>query len=109
MLHYHRQEKKNKSVPKEAKNSKMGHPFLKTVKDGDELIRSDNVGDGNSPSLSSTTKFLPKEITDVDPFNAFPIKIAPYMLDLLLSCKFFKFMFSFTSTYHFDLSQNRRR
>ncbi|KAF8859126.1 hypothetical protein BDZ45DRAFT_590317, partial [Acephala macrosclerotiorum] len=33
----------------------------------------------------TTTDLLPKEITAVEPFNAFPIKIEPYMLELLSS------------------------
>lgn len=35
---------------------------------------------------SSVQKFFPKEIVEADPFDAFEVKMEPYVLDLLSSC-----------------------
>ncbi|KAF4634190.1 hypothetical protein G7Y89_g3919 [Cudoniella acicularis] len=54
--------------------------------DDDEVLRQYVADDRmNSALPTTTTDLLPKEITAVEPFNAFPIKIEPYMLELLSS------------------------
>ncbi|KAN0102229.1 hypothetical protein V8E51_012739 [Hyaloscypha variabilis] len=90
MLNYRRQERKQKSVSEEAEKPSTdfpaNHSFPEGKKDDSEVLRQ-NVADDrmNSALPTITADLLPKEITAVEPFNAFPIKIEPYMLELLLS------------------------
>lgn len=91
MLNYRRQEREQKSVSEEAEKSRANcptnHPFPE-AKDGAEVLRHCVADDRmNSALPMTTTDLLPKEITAVEPFNAFPIKIEPYMLELLSSCE----------------------
>jgi hypothetical protein len=92
MLNYRRQERKQKSISEGAEKPSadfpVNHSFPKGKKDEDELLRQNVADDRMNSALPTTTaNLLPKEITAVEPFNAFPIKIEPYMLDLLLSCE----------------------
>jgi len=92
MLNYRRQEREQKSVSEEAEKSRANypanHPFPEAKKDDDEVLRQYVADDCMHSALpTTTTDLLPKEITAVEPFNAFPIKIEPYMLELLSSCE----------------------
>jgi hypothetical protein len=89
MLTFRQQEREKKCVSAKAEKARASHRSLGAEKDEDESFRQ-YVADGrrNCVLPSTTTHLLPKEITAVDPFNAFPIKLQPYMLDLLLSCRF---------------------
>lgn len=92
MLNYRRQEREQKSASKEARQSSSScpskHPFPEAKKDGYEVIRQYVTHDRmNSVLPTITTDLLPKEITAVEPFNAFPSKVEPYILKLLSSCE----------------------
>jgi hypothetical protein len=94
MLHYRRQEREQKRVSEEAERSKSNcsanHSCLEVNKDNEEVRRRYVVNDHMNAALpTTTTNLLPKEITAVEPFNAFPIKIELYMLELLSSCENF--------------------
>ncbi|KAH6695952.1 hypothetical protein BKA61DRAFT_623615 [Leptodontidium sp. MPI-SDFR-AT-0119] len=90
MLHYRRQEREQKSereVEKKFRAScSANHPFPEAKKVDDKVFRRSVADNRTNSALPATTDdLLPKEITAVDPFNAFPIKIEPYMLELLSS------------------------
>lgn len=92
MLHYRRQEREQKSeleVEKKFRAScSANHPFPEAKKVDDKVFRRSVADNRTNSALPATTDdLLPKEITAVDPFNAFPIKIEPYMLELLSSCE----------------------
>lgn len=92
MLYYRRQEREHKSISEEAKNSRANcpanHPFPEAKKDDDEVLLQFVADDRMNSALPTTTaSLLPEEIRAVEPFNAFPIKIEPYMLELLSSCE----------------------
>jgi hypothetical protein len=90
MLNYRRQQRETKSVEgaeKSMTNCPTNHAFHEAKKYDDEVLRQYITHDRiNSALPTTTTNFWPKEITAVDPFNAFPIKIELYMLELLSSC-----------------------
>jgi hypothetical protein len=90
MLNYRRQQREKKSVEgagKSMTNCQTNHPFPEAKKYDDEVLRQNITHDRMHSALPTTTTNLwPKEITAVDPFNAFPIKIELYMLELLSSC-----------------------
>ena len=91
MLNYRRREREQKSVSEEAEKSRANclaiHPFPEAKEDDDDVLQQYVVDDRMNSALPTTpTGLLPKEITAVEPFNAFPIKIEPYMLELLSSC-----------------------
>jgi hypothetical protein len=85
MLNYRRREREQKSLSEEAEkcraNCLANHPFPEVKKDDAEVLRQ------YVTLPATTTNLLPKEITAVEPFNAFPIKIELYMLELLSSCE----------------------
>ncbi|KAM0127295.1 hypothetical protein ACHAP3_008863 [Botrytis cinerea] len=90
MLHYRRQEREQKTVREVAKKSSANcpanHPCAEAKKNNGKAFLLYIADDRKNSALpTTTTDLLPKEITAVEPFNAFPIKIEPYMLDLLSS------------------------
>ena len=88
MLDFRRREREQKSVSEEAEESRANRPSPETKKDEDEVLQQYVADDRMNSALSTTTTDrLPKEITAIEPFNAFPIKIEPYILELLSSCE----------------------
>jgi hypothetical protein len=90
MLDYRRRERERKSASKGSEKSKANHPVDDVSlgvkeKNDDEVLRQYVAN--NRMNAPATTDLLSKEITVVEPFNAFPIKIEPYMLELLTSCE----------------------
>jgi hypothetical protein len=92
MLDYRRREREWKSVSEEAEKSKTIRPaddvsLGAKKKNSDEVLRSYVANNCmNAPASTTPVNLLSKEITGVEPFNAFPIKIEPYMLELLTYC-----------------------
>ena len=91
MFNYRRQEREQKSVSEEAEKSRancLTNHLFPEARNDDEVLRQYITDDRmNSALPTTTTDLLLKEITAVEPFNAFPIKIEPYMLELLSSCE----------------------
>ena len=89
MLEYRRQEREVKKMAREqpprAKYS--GHNTSKKIKNGDVQQQQDS-NQINWEVLITTANLLPNEIPDADPFEVFPIKIEPYMLDFLSFCEY---------------------
>jgi hypothetical protein len=94
MLTYRQQEREKKSVSEKARSARSSHSSLEGKNDDNEAFRQ-HVADGRTNSVLPLTTYhlVPKEITAVDPFNAFPTKIQPYMLDLLVSYRSYHGLF----------------
>ena len=71
--------------PPRAKYS--GHDTFQKTRTGDVQQQQDN-GQINWEVLINTANLLPNEIPDADPFDVFPVKIEPYMLDFLSLCEY---------------------
>jgi hypothetical protein len=88
MLNYRREERERKGISEDKEKYGDSKLSLEMKKDDDEAIQQYVADDPTMALPASATDFLP-EITGVDPFDAFPIKIEPYMLELLLCCAYF--------------------
>lgn len=76
MLSYRREERKKKVERIEVETRNRGRPETRPA---DVETKSGEVQPVmRKPSL--------QEITNVDPFNAFPVQIEPFMMELLLTC-----------------------
>lgn len=86
MLNYRQREKKRKDLEeKSIVNCTANHAVPDGLGNSDEqYVPNDSM----TSALSMTTAdLLPQEIKGVEPFDVFPIKIEPYMLELLCSCE----------------------
>ncbi|KAH7110911.1 hypothetical protein B0J11DRAFT_473782 [Dendryphion nanum] len=109
MLHYRRQEREQKTVREVAKKSRANcpanHICPEAKKDNNKAFRLYIADDSKNSALpTTTTDLLPKGITAVEPFNAFPIKIEPYMLELLSSYTTFIYENMYTLEKHVNLN-----
>ncbi|RDW63271.1 hypothetical protein BP6252_10816 [Coleophoma cylindrospora] len=113
MLNYRRQERDQKSGSEEAEKSRANFPAshlfprLKKVDDGEDLLSCAADGRLNFALPKTTNGLLPRGITAIEPFNAFPIKIEPYMLELLSSYTTFIYETMYTIEKHVNLNPAR--
>jgi hypothetical protein len=96
MLNHRRQERENKRASDDAAKSRASGPatcpinhLFNPAKKNDNDMFPEHIADDRLGTISptNTTNLLPKEITSFEPFDAFPIKIELYMLELLSSCE----------------------
>lgn len=76
----------NSSDATKAQERRMEHKRLEY-----DTQQHENFGAGVDLGVRcviSNSLLLPREIGDVDPFEVFPVKIRPYMLDALTKCMF---------------------
>jgi hypothetical protein len=83
MLDYRRQERKQKQLLADAQLATKNSDPLAELNENDKMF----VEHVLSKFSAGTAISLPKEIMAADPFDAFPVKVKPYMLDILSACK----------------------